>query len=132
MNDYLFVYGTLRKNAKRYWHHKLLKNAEFIAEASFQGKLYRVNNYPGAVPSTNLEERVYGEVYRLSEPRTVLTWLDKYECCAKDKNAEYLRQKKDVYLNSGESIKAWIYLYNRPILGLPLIMSGCFIKNPTN
>ncbi len=129
MVDYLFVYGTLRQHANRYWHKKLIRQASFVEVAWFQGRLYKVNKqYPGVLPSPNAGDSVAGEVYRLLEPESTLCWLDTYENCGSGKNAEYRRCVKPVRLASGESVNVWIYLYNRKVYASQRISSGDFLK----
>jgi len=47
--DTIFVYGTLRRDANSEMHQLLTKYAEFVSDATYQGKLYKVDDYPGAV-----------------------------------------------------------------------------------
>jgi gamma-glutamylcyclotransferase (GGCT)/AIG2-like uncharacterized protein YtfP len=98
----------------------LAKNADLIGKAWFQGKLYKIDDYPGAVLSDNSEDKVFGEVYCLHHAETLLPVLDRYEECAPDfpEPHEYLRQKQAICLNNGDWIAAWVYLYNRPVDGL--------------
>ena len=130
MTQHLFVYGTLRRNARRQIHHLLCRYASFVGEAIYRGKLYNIGLYPGAVPSDNPMDRVLGEVYRLQEPLVVLAQLDQYEGCGPEvlQPAEYRREIQDVRLVNGGQISAWVYLYNRPTYGLELIRSGDFFK----
>ncbi|MBE0627081.1 MAG: hypothetical protein IH606_19965 [Burkholderiales bacterium] len=41
---------------------------------------------------------------------------------------EYVREEKEVVLNSGEMLIAWIYIYNRPTGALEEISSGDFLR----
>lgn len=128
MSDYLFVYGTLRRNGENGVNRLLAPYADFVGAAVYQGRLYRVDDYPGAVPSDRPQDRVYGEVYRLRCPDTALARLDEYEECgpAFPAPAEYLRRKQRVTLKSGEAVAAWVYIYNRPTARLQPIPSGEF------
>lgn len=127
--SYLFVYGTLRKNFNNSARDFLARNAEFFEYAVFQGKLYKVDDYPAAIPSENTDEVVHGEVYRLKKAGIVLAQLDNYEECslAFAKPTEYVRAIHRVRLRSGKTIKAWVYLYNWPVIGLDRIVSGDFL-----
>lgn len=122
---YLFVYGTLRRDA---WHHShaLLERAALIGKAHMQGRLYEIDGYPGAVPSSEAGEQVAGELYRLPEAEAVLAALDDYEEAGKKYPApqEYLRCRVTVELEDGTAVTAWCYLYNRPTAGLRLIPGG--------
>ncbi len=51
MNDHLFVYGTLLSGVGHSMHRVLARHAELVGEGFFNGRLYRVGHYPGAVPS---------------------------------------------------------------------------------
>jgi len=82
--DLLFVYGTLMRNAHnahnpqaQYFHQA----ATFLGPAHWQGRLYLVSHYPGAVPSELTEEIVHGELWTLTDPQT-LALLDQYEECS--------------------------------------------------
>jgi gamma-glutamylcyclotransferase (GGCT)/AIG2-like uncharacterized protein YtfP len=126
--DYLFVYGTLRRDSN---YHLLARYGQFVGDATYQGKLYMVDYYPGLVPSDNPQDIVYGEVYKLSDPDIVLSRLDDYEECGPkfSEPTEYVRRKQDVIFKSGEVISAWVYIFDRPTDRLQLIVSGDFIRN---
>ncbi len=96
MNDhnYLFVYGTLRKDTQSKMHRLLSENADFIQKGTFKGRLFMIRGYPGAVPSTDPDDLVHGEVYRLKDTESILSILDIYEGCSKDSSQlkEYVRE----------------------------------------
>ncbi|MCL4427796.1 MAG: gamma-glutamylcyclotransferase [Deltaproteobacteria bacterium] len=126
--EYLFVYGTLKSDMNNDMYHLLAKNARFIDDAVWNGKLYMVEDYPGAVPSDNQLDKVYGELYLLNNPEKILPALDEYEECS-DKFLEptlFKRIKGDVKTIGGEIIKTWIYIYNLPVDNLKQIKSGNF------
>ena len=126
--EHLFVYGTLRSDARSEMYHLLARFADFIGDATFQGQLYLVDDYPGVVPSTCSEDKVNGEVYRLLDPASVLPKLDAYEECGPGfpQPAEYVRRKERVFLKSSDEIEAWMYIYNRSTNGLRRIETGDF------
>jgi gamma-glutamylcyclotransferase (GGCT)/AIG2-like uncharacterized protein YtfP len=128
-HDYLFVYGTLRRDINSEMYHFLARYGKFVGDATFQGKLYMVDYYPGLVPSDNPQDVVYGEVYNLSCSDTVLSRLDDYEECGPkfSKPTKYVRHKQDVKLKTGEVMSAWVYIFERPTVGLQLIESGDFL-----
>ncbi len=123
--EFLFVYGTLKRNAGHIAHRKLQSWAQYVSEATFQGRLYRVSWYPAAVPSQVPGEIVPGEIYRLSDPPHLLRQLDRYEGCV-GKASEYERCECSVRLPGGDSLCAWIYLYRRATDGLDRIESGVY------
>ena len=85
-----------------------------------QGRLYGVRDYPGAIVSSNPDERVVGEIYRLHNAVAMLSSLDEYE------GAEYERVMVDAQLASGETTRAWVYLYRLPVDEAKRIKSGDF------
>lgn len=122
-DEYIFVYGTLRRDANSEMHHLLAEYAEFVSDASYRGKLYRIDYYPGAVPSDNPSDVVQGEVHLLHQADVVLPLLDQYEECGPEFSEpnEYSRQKQSVLLKDGRLVTAWVYVYNHPTEGLDLI-----------
>jgi gamma-glutamylcyclotransferase (GGCT)/AIG2-like uncharacterized protein YtfP len=129
-HGYLFVYGTLRRDSNSEMYHLLAHYGHFVDYATYQGKLYKVDYYPGLVPSDNPHDVVHGEVYKFSCPDIVLSRLDDYEECGPkfSKPTEYVRRKENVKTKSGEVITAWVYIYDRPTEGLQLIQSGDFFE----
>jgi gamma-glutamylcyclotransferase (GGCT)/AIG2-like uncharacterized protein YtfP len=130
MNQLLFVYGTLRRAATHHQHANLLQHASFVAPASYQAKLYLVGDYPGAVPSSHAADQVVGEVFRLHNAVATLAAADQYEGCGRGFAAptEYLRVIQPVTLATGETVSAWVYVYNHSTAGLARILSGDFLQ----
>lgn len=128
--DYIFVYGTLRRGANSEMHQLLAKYAEFIDDATYQGKLYKVDYYPGAVPSDDPNDVVQGEVYLLHRADIGLALLDQYEEFGPEfpEPNEYIRRKQTVALKNGRTVMAWIYIYNHSTENLELIKSTSFVQ----
>jgi gamma-glutamylcyclotransferase (GGCT)/AIG2-like uncharacterized protein YtfP len=129
-DDLLFVYGTLRRDMRNEMYHLLARYAEFVAEGTYQGRLYQIDDYPGAVPSENPEEQVHGEVYALREPEIVLAKLELYEECGPgfSNPTEYVRRQERITLQNGTACYAWVYVYNRPTTKLVQISSGNYVE----
>jgi gamma-glutamylcyclotransferase (GGCT)/AIG2-like uncharacterized protein YtfP len=122
-NDaYLFVYGTLRSQMNDPLHRLLEKHAILVGNGTFQGKLYDLGRYPGAVPSHGNTDRVVGEIYRFSESQRALEILDEYE------GHRFKRKRVTIVQESGMSIPCWIYLYARSVRHRPRILSGDYIR----
>lgn len=131
--QYLFVYGTLRMGAVSPMRHELMQNTRFHADASVQGRLYDVAGYPGLILSQQTTERVYGEVFHIDDPDSLLRRLDEYEECS-DRFAhphEYLRTQLTVCLTGGDRLVAWGYVYNHPVSLLQHIAGGDYIAYMT-
>jgi gamma-glutamylcyclotransferase (GGCT)/AIG2-like uncharacterized protein YtfP len=130
-NEFLFVYGTLRRPAGR--HNLLLKHCRYYGSASLHGLLYEVNGYPGAIASAESGSCVVGELYRIIKGEPLFTLLDDYEECSDGfaKPHEYVRKKLRVTTAAGDTVLAWVYIYNLPVTGLRKILSGdYFCNNP--
>ena len=127
-DEFLFVYGTLRRDVGGEMYRLLARYSDFVGEAAYQGKLYKVTHYPGVVPSNDPADLVQGEVYRLRNPDLVLPRLDEYEECGPGfkEPTEYVRLSQEIQLRKGETLSAWVYVYNRPINGLELMPVGDF------
>lgn len=126
-NDYLFVYGTLRRDCPGGAHLTYLQGAEFIARARVRGNLYAVSYYPALVLDATANW-VLGEVYRLCDEQQ-LQALDRYEECTYPSRPgqEYLRCLTGVETDKGEKLNAWVYVYERVPVGLQKIHSGDFL-----
>ena len=129
-DEFLFVYGTLRRRGGGAMHAYLARNSDFVDEATFRGKLFDIGAYPGVVPSDDPADLVHGEVYRLRHARDVLRSLDRYEGAGPGFPAsrEYIRSRREVRLPDGFTLPAWVYIYNRPTRGLAIISGGDFFR----
>jgi pyruvate carboxylase len=128
-DEYLFVYGTLRKEFGNQLHKLIAKNSKFAGMAQYTGELYMVAEFPGIVPSTNKADTVVGELYKIIHPEKLIGILDDYEEYdpQNEENSLYLRKKVEVTVN-GESMETWAYIYNKSVEGLDKIASGDFLK----
>jgi gamma-glutamylcyclotransferase (GGCT)/AIG2-like uncharacterized protein YtfP len=134
ISDRLFVYGTLLRGFDHPMARMLSRRADFLGEARCRGRLYRMTHhrikyYPGLVLSENPADVVFGELFRLREPRQLLSELDAYEGCGEGfaEPTQYVRRMLPVTLND-RTEQAWTYLYNWPVAQLPRIASGRFLE----
>ena len=113
MPEYLFVYGTLRRDYDLKLKSKVSHLLQYAGQGKIGASLYDLGRYPGAVRDGKGAE-VIGDLFLLSDPDQVLKILDKYEglSAPDDKTAEFVRQKTSVRMRSGGRKKAWIYWYN--------------------
>jgi gamma-glutamylcyclotransferase (GGCT)/AIG2-like uncharacterized protein YtfP len=119
MSDFLFVYGTLMRTAGHAAHHLLKSNAEYMGEGYFVGKLYRVSDYPAAVASSDPDDRVFGELYRISDAQVLFAALDEYE------GDGFLRRTVPIFGDEAVS-EAWVYVFTGDVTPLARITSGRF------
>jgi gamma-glutamylcyclotransferase (GGCT)/AIG2-like uncharacterized protein YtfP len=130
ISDRLFVYGTLMRGVDHPMAQLLSRSADFIGEARCRGRLYLVKHYPGLVLSDDSTDVVFGELYRLHQPRELLREFDMYEACGEGFPAptQYIRQMLEVTRDGQAADEAWTYVYNWPVTGLPRIASGRFME----
>ena len=116
--DYLFVYGTLRKDYDLKLKDRIINDIEFIGKAKVGGSLYDLGKYPGAVKEKEKSE-IVGDVFLINNSDKVFKVLDKYEGYTKGKeeDSEFVRKRNKVILSSGKSINAWVYWYNYDPIG---------------
>lgn len=129
MSDLLFVYGTLRQGQSNPMAVYLSQHAEYVTDGWFQGQLYQVSFYPGAVASEQVHHRIYGEVYRLRD-KAILGALDEYEECSPRHASptEYQRISTRIQALDGAVMESvWIYVYQWSLEGKALIESGDFM-----
>jgi len=128
MKEYLFVYGLLRQKAKHEKSSYLAENAKFIADCTYQGKLYLIDYYPGVIPSENADDQVIGEVFEVTK-RETLEELDYFEGIGDEfpQPNEYVRQLEEITLLDGIKMKAWVYVFNKPVNDYQEIESGDFL-----
>ena len=96
---------------------------------SVAGRLYDIGTSPGLLPPLGTDERVQGELYRLSTIDALNT-LDEYEGCAPASPLphEYRRGQVDVTLNDGRVLRAWTYFFNHPVNESMRIHSGDYAR----
>lgn len=128
--DYLFVYGSLRKavaSEAQAAMDIIAAHGQRLGEASMQGRLYAVSWYPGALSGRSAKERVRGDLWRIGEARALFKTLDAYE------GREYLRRRRFVRREGrgrggGEKLSAWVYIYAADLAGAPRIVSGDYAE----
>ena len=130
MNRKLFVYGTLRRDAKHELSSLLERHARFVGRGAVRGKLYDLGDYPGL--RSEEDGRVLGDVYEINEKSWsfIIHRLDEYEGCSPSdpEPHEYRRDIVPVYLRGGRTLSAWAYVLNRDPKGLTEIVSGDYMS----
>lgn len=92
---------------------------KYIEKCSMPGHLYDLGEYPGLVAG---DGTVAGELYQICDP-SVFEVLDKYEeYYPHDRdNSHYMRTRLAL---DEPKVDAWVYLYNKAILGNLRVASG--------
>jgi gamma-glutamylcyclotransferase (GGCT)/AIG2-like uncharacterized protein YtfP len=110
--EYLFVYGTLRKDYDLKLKNKVREELQYVGQGKVGASMYDIGRYPGAVRSAAGDE-VIGDVFLVTAPERVFRILDKYEGVVLDRGAsEFVRKRNRVKLRSGKQVTAWVYWYN--------------------
>ncbi|MFB0945036.1 MAG: gamma-glutamylcyclotransferase [Spirosomataceae bacterium] len=128
--EYLFVYGTLMKRyAENPFVNEIEQFAYFHSTAFTTGELYLISHYPGLI-KTETFEFVYGELFVIRDSKELFSILDPYESCEPndDSSSQYLREQIDVFTKIRQpALKAWTYIFNKPVNLLRRIKSGDFL-----
>ncbi|MDE3247203.1 MAG: gamma-glutamylcyclotransferase [Bacteroidota bacterium] len=123
----LFVYGSLRSGFNHPAYAYISNHFELLGPAKVKGHLYDLGEYPAALPAED-DKYIIGELYQLKEEQE-FSWaigqIDDYEGVYPEPGepALYRRDLATIY-HAGGDTRAWIYWYNLPITGKPLIASG--------
>lgn len=129
-SPYLFVYGSLLMNQKNEMAQFLQDHSNFMGTGSFQGKLFKISWFPGAVLSDLESDQVYGQVFQLKNESKVFAVLDDYEGIGDAFEKPHLFKKAliNVKLNNAKTLDCWVYLYNHPVDHHHQIASGNYLE----
>jgi gamma-glutamylcyclotransferase (GGCT)/AIG2-like uncharacterized protein YtfP len=127
--DLVFFYGTLMAGFDRRRRAGIDDQLRYIGRGAIQGSLFDVGLYPAAVPAP--EGHIWGEVYEMTSPATVLAALDDIEGYRHDDpdRSLYRREQVDVVLPDSTFARAWVYFYNAPLGRAPRIESGDYLEH---
>ena len=129
MADLVFFYGTLMAGFDRRRRAGIDDKLRYIGRGAIRGSLFDVGLYPAAVPAP--EGYVWGEVYEMTDPATVLAALDEIEGYRHEhpERSLYLRGQTDVVLPDSSIARAWVYFYNAPLGRAERIASGDYLEH---
>ena len=102
----------------------------YTGRGSIRAALFDLGMYPAAVPAED-ESKVWGEVYEISDPASVLSALDEIEGYrpSDPDQSLYTRVVTDVTLEDGRVQQAWAYFWNAPLGGAQRIESGDYLEH---
>ena len=129
MAERVFFYGTLRTGFNRTTRAGLDAYLKFTGTGWINGKLFDLGIYPAAVPAN--DARVFGEVFEISDPSTVLPALDRIEGHrpAEPERSLYNRVRVAATLDDGKTEDVWVYFYNAPLGRAQRITSGDYLEH---
>jgi gamma-glutamylcyclotransferase (GGCT)/AIG2-like uncharacterized protein YtfP len=132
MNEYLFVYGSLRGSGDVPAQIAPLVNRfRRLGAAQVNGLLYDFGHYCGAVLDDSANNLIHGELVELPEGDEMLEALDRYEEIdpSNISGGLFARKRARVILADGSEKEAWIYVYNRAPGDAPLIECGDYLQS---
>jgi gamma-glutamylcyclotransferase (GGCT)/AIG2-like uncharacterized protein YtfP len=129
MTDLVFFYGTLMSGFKRPGRSRIDPKLTPVGRGSIGATLFDLGIYPAAIPAA--EERVLGEVHRMSDVDGVLAALDEIEGYrpGQPDASLYTRVETPVTLDDGRVETAWAYFYNAPLGRAQRIESGDYLQH---
>ena len=115
-SNYLFVYGTLRRNHAPSEVADIMKSLEFVSEGTAPGYVVDFGDYPGAVFEPHSTSVVQGEVFKLPKSPQILKKLDRYEEFqpSRPRQSLFIREIATVETSNGEQLNCWVYRINTP------------------
>jgi gamma-glutamylcyclotransferase (GGCT)/AIG2-like uncharacterized protein YtfP len=125
----VFFYGTLMAGFDRRRRAGIDDQLTYVGRGSIKASLFDLGIYPAAVPAP--QGLVWGEVYEVRDPETVLAALDRFEGYTPDNPDQslYVRAEAAVTLQDGTSESAWVYFYNAPLGQAQQILSGDYLEH---
>lgn len=128
INQFLFVYGTLLQPGNEFADY-LNKHCKFISNGKVKGRLYDIGEYPGAVIDKAYEYFIYGAIFMMDDPETILKVVDDYEGIGElySHPQEYIREQVSIQTN-GDDIICWMYIYNLPVDTYLPIINGDYMQ----
>ena len=116
MNQYVFVYGTLRQYET---NHSIMRGAELISEQAYiLGELWDTGNgYPAVIPHE--KTRVYGELYRINDE--ILERIDDLEGYQGPQGSNHYERIEQTVHTDRQDYSAYVYMYpEKPDSGEPI------------
>jgi gamma-glutamylcyclotransferase (GGCT)/AIG2-like uncharacterized protein YtfP len=133
--DFFFFYGTLQDRRLSEAARRVLPRMKYVGTATMPGTLFAIRSpnltYPVLILGGGKRSLVRGTCFAATRFFTArdLQLLDSYEEYYPNapEKSEYLRLSLPVTLTKGETLDAWIYVYNSSLpIGAERIGSGDF------
>ena len=133
MSEYLFAYGTLQPDHVAEEIAPTVARFRAVGRGHVRGSLYDLGEYPGAILSSSSRKRILGTVFELPEDPDVLKQLDEYEGFdpRKPTASLFVRKLHPVTLAAGQTVRCWIYEYNKRPKSGTLVANGHYKRKPS-
>ena len=119
----LFVYGTLLRRCNHPMARFLADRGFYLGEARMPGRLYDLGRYPGAVPSCDPRDWIFGDLYDLDD--ATLAELDAYENAESPQPSFFDRRTEQILQGNGQARPAFVYWFHGQLpANAKLIASG--------
>lgn len=128
-SHHLFVYSSLLKGFRSPEYEYVTKYFDFVNHGKVRGILSDTGVIVVGTPVDD-ERYISGELYKIKMPELfsfAIGQLDDYEGIGPEEGAppsNYKRELATIYLESGDTVPAWVYWYAHHVNGLPVIESG--------
>lgn len=96
----------------------------YVGPCTILGRLVDLGRYPGLVPQEGLVE---AELYEVTDP-AIWDVLDRFEGYRRHNTNLSLYVRRRTRLHEPDR-DAWVYIYNKPAAGLPVIRGGSWRKH---
>ena len=120
---YVVLYGSLRRGQPQFRELGLDSALEFVGNCEFPAVLHDFGEYPGAADG---QGTVKAEVYKVIDSG-IFKKLDEYEEFDNRNLSKSLFVRRCV--NIPRVGDAWVYMYNKPVDGAPIIESGDWLAH---
>jgi gamma-glutamylcyclotransferase (GGCT)/AIG2-like uncharacterized protein YtfP len=126
--ELVFFYGTLMTPFNRTARLQIDEHLKFRGHGTIVAALFDLGIYPAAVPAS--DSHVWGEVYEMAYPASVLRALDELEGYrpSEPEASLYTRRRAPVTLDDQSTVMAWTYFYNAPLGRAVQIASGDYLE----
>ncbi|AWL10649.1 hypothetical protein HMF8227_00141 [Saliniradius amylolyticus] len=125
--EYILVYGSLRRGTPKYFELGLDKQCEYLGERCLRGKLYDLGDYPGLIlePDEMDGENagVSADLFRINEQGKqgrIFEKIDIYEECNTEDSSEWEYRRTTIPVKVKDRgkyylVDAWVYVYQQEV-----------------
>lgn len=124
---YLVLYGSLMSCFNTQDELRIRTKLKLLKLCELPGRLYDLGAYPGFINDQDHQGLVFAELHEIID-KQALTILDEFEDYRQAEISQSLYLRTLVNLQQPD-IKAWVYIYNRPVIESGYIKSGSWLAH---